>query len=109
MNDVSMAILEGSEGFIKQQYGTIAKLSIVFAIVIATLYGIRNNPLNLPLKDGKSIIGGSSFALLIGFSFLFGAFCSGCSGFSGMWVSVRSNIRVAQAARSSYNKSIQIA
>lgn len=40
---------------------------------------------------------------------MFGAICSGVSGFSGMWVSVRSNIRVAQAARVSYNKALQIA
>lgn len=49
------------------------------------------------------------FAALIGFSFTFGAVCSGCSGFAGMWVSVRSNIRVAEAARNSYNTSLQIA
>ena len=109
MNDVSMTILDGSEGFFKQQYGTISQLSIVFAVIIATLYGIRENPLNLPLRDGKAIVGGWSFAILIGFSFLFGAVCSGLSGFSGMWVSVRANIRVAQAARTSYNTALQIA
>lgn len=41
MNDVSMTILEGSEGFFKQQYGAIAKASVIFAIIIAALYGIR--------------------------------------------------------------------
>lgn len=41
MNDVSMTILEGSQGFFKQQYGTITQLSIVFAVIIATLYGVR--------------------------------------------------------------------
>ena len=40
---------------------------------------------------------------------MFGAVCSGLSGFSGMWVSVRANIRVAQASRTSYNKALQIA
>lgn len=64
----------------------------------------------MPVRDGAiSNISGFNFSLLIGFSFLFGAFCSGCSGFAGMWVSVRTNIRVAQASTSSYNKSLQLA
>lgn len=109
MNDVSMTILEGSEGFFKQQYGTIAQLAIIFAVIISALYGIRENPLNLPLREGKAIVAGWGFAALIGFSFLFGAVCSGLSGFAGMWVSVRSNVRVAQAARNSYNLALQIA
>ena len=92
MNDVAETILEGSEGFFKQQYGTIAGYAIVFSIILSVLYGIRTNPLNLPIKEGNSV-SGFYFALLIGFSFLFGAFCSGCSGYSGMWVSVRTNIR----------------
>lgn len=54
-------------------------------------------------------ISGFKFSVLIGLSFAFGAICSGCSGYAGMWVSVRTNIRVAQAARKSYNKSIQLA
>lgn len=55
------------------------------------------------------MIGGFKFALLIGLSFIFGATCSGLSGLSGLWVSVRTNIRVAEAARSSYNLSLQLA
>ena len=42
-------------------------------------------------------------------SFMFGATCSGLSGLSGLWVSVRTNIRVAEAARKSYNLSLQLA
>lgn len=90
-----MTILEGSEGFFRQQYGTISKYAIVFAICISTLYGIRENPLNLPYHHGEVPVSGFKFALLIGFSFAFGAVCSGLSGFAGMWVSVRTNIRVS--------------
>lgn len=104
-----MTILEGSEGFFKQQYGTIFKYASVFAIFISVLYGLRENPLNLPLQDGKAPIAGFKFALLIGFSFTFGAVCSAFSGLAGLWVSVRTNIRVAQAARESYNTSLQLA
>ncbi len=94
MNEVATTILDGSEGFFKQQYGTIFKFALAFSIILGALYGIRENPLNLPIKDGAiSNISGFNFSILIAFSFLFGAFCSGCSGFAGMWVSVRTNIR----------------
>ena len=81
----------------------------MFAILISALYGFRENPLNLPYQEGGSTVSGFKFALLIGFSFIFGATCSGCSGFAGMWVSIRTNIRVAQAARNSYNTALQLA
>ena len=42
-------------------------------------------------------------------SFVSGALCSTLAGFSGMWVSIRANIRTASAARSSLNKALQIA
>lgn len=109
MNDVAMTILEGSEGFFKQQYTIIFKFAIGFAIFISTMYGLRENPLNLPLHDGKVPVAGFRFALLIGFSFTFGAVCSAFSGLAGLWVSVRTNIRVAQAARNSYNTALQLA
>jgi Na+/H+-translocating membrane pyrophosphatase len=51
MNDVATTILDGSEGFFKQQYGTIAKLAVVFSIILGALYGVRENPLNLPVQN----------------------------------------------------------
>ena len=109
MNEVSMTILEGSEGFFSQQYGTIFKYASLFAICISILYGVRENPLNLPYHHGEVPVSGFKFAILIGFSFAFGAICSALSGFAGMWVSVRTNVRVAQAAKTSYNTALQLA
>jgi len=37
-------------------------------------------------------------AIFISTSFLFGAGCSALSGYAGLWVSVRANVRVAAAA-----------
>ena len=40
---------------------------------------------------------------------MFGAMCSAFSGYVGMWVSVRANLRVASASRTCYNDAIKIA
>ena len=39
-------------------------------------------------------------------SFLIGAGCSAIAGYSGIWVSVRANVRVAAAARNDYNEAL---
>ena len=48
-------------------------------------------------------------ALFESFSFMLGAVCSAFSGYSGMWVSVRANLRTASACKRCYNDSIRIA
>jgi len=40
---------------------------------------------------------------------MLGAFCSALSGYAGLWVSIRTNIRVAAAATRCYNTAIQLA
>lgn len=50
MNSIASTILEGSEGFFKQQYTTIVKYALAFSIILSALYGLRTNPLNLPNK-----------------------------------------------------------
>jgi H(+)-translocating pyrophosphatase len=47
-------------------------------------------------------------AFFVSISFMIGAFCSALSGYSGMWVSVRANVRVAAASRKCYNEAMQI-
>jgi Na+/H+-translocating membrane pyrophosphatase len=47
-------------------------------------------------------------AVITSFAFLFGAICSAISGYAGIWVSVRANVRCAAAARKCYNESLQI-
>src|SRR5712692_3900615 len=53
--------------------------------------------------------GDSALAMRMTISFVIGAACSLAAGFSGMWVSIRSNIRVASAARTDLNRALQIA
>ena len=47
-------------------------------------------------------------AIITSISFLIGANCSALSGYAGIWVSVRANVRVAAAARKCYNDALQI-
>ena len=95
MRTISDAIREGAEAFLRRQYKTIGILSVVLAILI--FIGYRVSPRNAPLAT-KTVI-----------AFLIGAACSGLAGFTGMYVSIRANIRAASAARTSINKALRIA
>ena len=53
-------------------------------------------------------LGTTSMAFITSISFLIGANCSALSGYAGIWVSVRANVRVAAAARKCYNEALQI-
>jgi Inorganic pyrophosphatase len=89
MQRVANSITEGSEGFFRAQYGTIFKLSFIFALAIMLLYYTKDSDSD----QVNNIISNKAMALLTGLSFMFGAACSAFSGYAGMWVSVRTNIR----------------
>ncbi len=95
MQKISNAIKEGAEAFLRRQNKTIVALAVVLAVIIFAGYAV-----------GK---GDSTLATRMTVSFVLGAACSLLAGFSGMWVSIRSNIRVASAARTDLNSALQIA
>ena len=94
MQDVANAIKIGAEAFVKRQYTTIAVLSITLAVIIFAIY---------------SFIGKTSLGWRTSVSFLFGAFSSGLAGIVGMWISIRTNIRTASAAKKSMNDAFVVA
>ncbi|PYT20674.1 MAG: sodium-translocating pyrophosphatase, partial [Acidobacteria bacterium] len=94
MQKISNAIKQGAEAFLKRQNQTILGLALLLAVIIYLGYWL-----------GK---GDSTLATRMTISFVSGALCSTLAGFSGMWVSIRSNIRTASAARASLNKALQI-
>jgi K(+)-stimulated pyrophosphate-energized sodium pump len=94
MQRISNAIKQGAEAFMKRQNRTILGLALVLAVIIYLGYWL-----------GK---GDSTLATRMTISFVSGALCSTLAGFSGMWVSIRANIRTASAARGSLNKALQI-
>lgn len=94
MQKISNAIKEGAEAFLKRMNKTIALLSVAFAVLLFFFY--------LQHKD-------SGYAWKMTIGFLAGAASSAIAGFIGMWVSIRSNIRSASAARQSLNLALQVA
>jgi len=95
MRAISDAIREGAEAFLKRQYKTIGAIAFVLAVVV--FFGYRASPRTSP------------YALKTVVSFLVGAVCSALAGYTGMYCSIRANIRTASAARTSLNKALQMA
>ena len=95
MRAISDAIREGAEAFLKRQYKTIGVIAFVLAVALFAGYHVsaRTAP-----YAGKTVI-----------SFLVGAICSALAGYTGMYCSIRANIRTASAARTSLNKALQMA
>ena len=105
MRDISDAIRQGADGFFRVQYGLIGKLAGAAAGAIFLVYSFRR------LTDAQVSAGVTrgSFALLTTVAFALGAGCSALSGYVGMWVSVRANVRVAGAARRSSREALLVA
>ncbi len=95
MRAISDAIREGAEAFLKRQYKSIGAIAVVLAVLLFAGYNI--SPRTAPFA-AKTVL-----------SFLVGAVCSALAGYTGMYVSIRANIRTASAARSSLNKALQTA
>ena len=97
MRDISDRIFEGALAYLKRQYRTITFLALIVAVVLGVLVYFFEN-------DQQT-----TRALVTSLSFLFGAFLSGISGFIGMYVAVRSNIRTAAGARNSLAEAMNVA
>jgi len=101
MQEIAAAIKEGAEAFVRRQYTTIGILSIVLAVIIFLFYHYSSSPNIRDLGPG--------IAMKVTIAFLVGAACSALSGFVGMFVSIRANIRTAAAATTSLDQALRTA
>ncbi|MER3417936.1 MAG: sodium-translocating pyrophosphatase [Chloroflexota bacterium] len=104
MQAVAGTIFEGAVAFIRRQYTTIAQLGVLGAIVIAALIAFFEGP-----DVADTNVYGVELGMRTGIAFLVGAACSMASGIIGMYISVRSNLRTAAAARRSLVEAVQVA
>jgi K(+)-stimulated pyrophosphate-energized sodium pump len=104
MQDVAGTIFEGAVAFIRRQYQTIAMLALVAAVIIAVVIGLVETK-----AVADTSVYGFDLGIRTGLAFLVGAACSMASGIIGMYISVKSNVRTAAAARFSLVGAVQTA
>ena len=92
MQEIAGMIYEGAMAFLSRQYRTIGILAVLAAVIIGGLIA--------------TVGGNQELGLRTGFAFLVGAGCSALSGFIGMYVAVKSNLRTASAAQRSLSEAI---
>jgi K(+)-stimulated pyrophosphate-energized sodium pump len=102
---VADTIFEGAVAFIRRQYTTIGVLALVGAVIIGLVITLVETADVADVPE----LAGAPIGIRTGIAFLVGAACSMASGIIGMYISVKSNVRTASAARRSLVEAVQVA
>ncbi|HLE54980.1 MAG TPA: sodium-translocating pyrophosphatase [Thermoplasmata archaeon] len=94
MREIAAAIQQGARAFLRRQYRTIAMIATIMAVVFALALGYQK---------------GLEFGVRTAIAFALGAAFSALSGFIGMQISIRSNVRSAAGSLKSFNDALVIA
>ncbi|MCX6777486.1 MAG: sodium-translocating pyrophosphatase [Candidatus Micrarchaeota archaeon] len=86
MREISGAIRQGAQAYLNRQFMTISKVVAVLALIITWALGLE-----------------------LALTFLFGAICSFASGYIGMQIAIRSNVRTAAAAEKGVGRALDVA
>jgi K(+)-stimulated pyrophosphate-energized sodium pump len=86
MQEIAAAVQEGAKAYLNRQYMTIGAVGVVIFVLLAATLGLR-----------------------VGIGFALGAILSAAAGYVGMNVSVRANVRTAQASRGGLAAGLDIA
>ncbi|HXF56288.1 MAG TPA: sodium-translocating pyrophosphatase [Actinomycetota bacterium] len=89
MRDIARAIQEGSRAYLNRQFRTLGLFLGVLTVLLFFILPVPKDAAHseLSIRFGRAI------------AFVMGAGFSGITGFAGMWLAVRGNVRVANAAR----------
>ena len=86
MKEIAEAIQIGARAYLNRQYKTIAIVGVIVLVIVTYFFNI-----------------------LVGFGYLLGATLSGIAGYVGMLISVKANVRTAEASRNSLQAGLSIA
>jgi len=94
MREIASFIEEGARAYMNRQYSTIAVVALAVFLLLLIIFGLQK---------------GWIFGGLVAVGYLIGAGFSALAGFVGMFVSVKANVRTAQAAREGLAKALDVA
>jgi len=93
MKQIAGAIQRGAQAFLSREYRAVGILVVIVTVALVILSSVE----------------GSGMSIWTAVAFVLGALASGLSGYVGMYIAVRANVRTAQAASESLNKGLRVA